>query len=56
MSDIRVVSFKIPEKLLKEVDELAEKLGKSRTEIIRAALLKYLRKHKPFRRDGGGNE
>ena len=38
----RAFTIYIPESLLKKIDELAEKLGKSRSEIINEALKKYL--------------
>lgn len=41
---MKVVTFKLEEGLLYLLDELAEKQGKARSEIIREAILQYLRK------------
>ncbi|MCG2868273.1 MAG: ribbon-helix-helix protein, CopG family [Candidatus Nanopusillus sp.] len=40
---MRVVTIKIEEDLLKEIDEYAEKHGLYRTEVIRLAIREFLR-------------
>lgn len=44
---LRIVTFKIEEELLEEVDKLALKLGVSRSTIIRWAIEYYL-EQKPY--------
>ncbi len=39
---MRIVTFKVEESVLKEIDELARFEGVSRSEIIREALMNYL--------------
>ncbi len=39
---LRIVTFKIDENLLSKLDELALKLGLTRSEVIRLALLNYI--------------
>ena len=39
---LRTVTFKIPENLLERLDIAANKLGMSRSEVIREAILAYL--------------
>ncbi|MEO3993655.1 MAG: CopG family transcriptional regulator [Desulfurococcaceae archaeon TW002] len=41
---MRIVTFKLDEITLRKLDELASKLGLSRSEIIRLALLNYMSK------------
>jgi len=40
---VRVVSFKVPEDLLERLDGVAREYGIPRAEVIRAAIIEYLR-------------
>ncbi len=42
---MRVVTIKIEEDLLKEIDEYAEKHGLYRSDVIRIAIREFLRPH-----------
>jgi len=48
-SSMIVVSFKIDEELLRELDELARKKRRPRSELIRAAIRQFLSQEKPKR-------
>ncbi|MDW7969109.1 MAG: ribbon-helix-helix domain-containing protein [Sulfolobales archaeon] len=48
---VRVVTFKIDEILLEEVDKVAKMFGMSRSEIIRDALSSYLRSVKTVKKN-----
>ncbi|MCS7108578.1 MAG: ribbon-helix-helix domain-containing protein [Sulfolobales archaeon] len=48
---MRVVTFKIDEILLEEVDKVAKMFGMSRSEIIRDALSSYLRSVKTVKKN-----
>jgi len=41
LSDLRVITFKADEKLIELTDKTAKKLGITRSELIRSALLEY---------------
>lgn len=41
----RIVSFKIPEELLKKLDEHCKRLGVHRSKVIRLAIYFYLSQH-----------
>ena len=43
----RVVTLKVDEALLEQVDEAARLLGWSRSELIRRAVMKYIKEHVP---------
>ena len=44
LSDLRVITFKAEEDLVELVDKTAKKLGITRSELIRSALLEYCRR------------
>ncbi len=46
---LRIITFKLDDGLIKIVDELAFSLGKTRSEVIREALLHYLEREVPKR-------
>ncbi|MEM1982992.1 MAG: ribbon-helix-helix domain-containing protein [Sulfolobales archaeon] len=48
---LRIVTFKIDEVLLEEVDRVAKTFGISRSEIIRDALSSYLRSIRVVRKN-----
>lgn len=48
---VRIVTFKIDEILLEEVDKVAKMFGMSRSEIIRDALSSYLRSVKTVKKN-----
>ena len=39
---VKIVTFKIDDRLLERVDRFAEKNGVSRSEVIREAIIRYL--------------
>jgi len=43
---VRVVAFKAPEELIELLDQYVEAIGKSRSEVIRTAIVEFLKKHK----------
>ncbi len=42
MSRLRIVTFKIEEDLLEEIDRIAREMGGSRSDVIRRALILYV--------------
>ena len=48
--ETRVVTFKVDEELLRRVDECAAKLRVSRSDLIRMAVLEFMRKHRCLRK------
>jgi len=44
---LRVVTVKLEESVLEEVETIAREEGVSRSEVIRKALMKYLRERRP---------
>jgi len=43
---MRVVTFKLEEALLEKVDILAKRMARSRSEIIRQAIIEYIERNK----------
>ncbi|PUA33457.1 MAG: hypothetical protein B7O98_03310 [Zestosphaera tikiterensis] len=50
---LRIVTFKVDEDLLSKLDELALKLGLTRSEVIRLALLNYISQENKFLKKPG---
>lgn len=42
---MRLISVKMHEELVEKIDDLAMELGITRSELIRAAIIEYLKKH-----------
>ncbi len=54
----RIITFKADEDLIKKLDYLAKKIGSTRSDIIRMAIMAYLKEldNRSKERNNGGNE
>ncbi len=44
---MKIITLKVSEDLLRQVDEAARLLGWSRSELVRVAVAKYIKEHVP---------
>ena len=51
---VRVLTFKADDKIIEMLDELVRKTGRSRSEIIRAAIMRYYRNFEDELRNNSG--
>ena len=47
----RIINMTIPEELIEEADEVARSEGRSRSELFREAVRRYIDEHRPSKKD-----